>query len=65
MTDVCQNLLKIEKLENNGLIEQIFYIGGVIVEMMQHKLNKKELFQGLWRTPKRFDVLGPVEGGRF
>ena len=41
MAEVCQNLLNIEKLENRGLIEQNFYIGGIIVEVIQHKLNKK------------------------
>ena len=41
LAEVCQNLLKIEKLQNRGLIEQNFYIGDIIVELIQHKLNKK------------------------
>ena len=41
MAEVCQNLLRIEKLQNRGLIEQNFYISGIIVEVIQHKLNKK------------------------
>ena len=41
MAEVCQNLSKIEKLQNRVLIEQHFYISAIIVEVNQHKLNKK------------------------
>ena len=41
MAEVCQNLLKIEKLQNRSPIEQNFYKGGIIVEVIQHKLNKR------------------------
>ena len=50
MAEVRQNLLKFEKLQKRGLIEKNFYIGGIIVEVIQHKLNKKnssEVSEGL------------------
>ena len=41
MAEVCQKLLNIERLQSAGLNEQNFYIGGIIVEAIQHNLNKK------------------------
>ena len=56
MAEVCQNLLNIEKLQNRGLIEQNFYIGGIIVEVIQHKLNKKNSSWSIGGTKKNYSV---------
>ena len=63
MTEVCQNFLKIEKLQNRGLIEQNFYIGGIIVEVIQHKLTKKNSSEISEELKKLFSVPERDEGG--
>ena len=63
MAEVCQNLSNIERLQSAGLDEQNFYIGGIIVEAIQHNLNKKKQLRSIGRTKNIFGVLGQDEGG--
>ena len=41
MDEVCRKLQLLENQQNRGLIEQNFLIGGIIVEVIQHIINKK------------------------
>ena len=38
---VCQNIMMLELQQNMGLIDQVFCIGGIVVEVLQHKLNSR------------------------
>ena len=38
---VCRRILQLEREQNLGLIDQVFYIGGMVVEVLQHQLATK------------------------
>ena len=38
---VCQNIMMLELQQNMGLIDQVYCIGGIVVEVLQHKLNSR------------------------
>ena len=40
---VCRRILQLEREQNLGLIDQVFYIGGMVVEVLQHQLATKKL----------------------
>ena len=41
MDEVCRKLQLLENQQNRGLIDQNFLFGGITVEVIQHKINKK------------------------
>ena len=41
MDEVCRKRQLLENQQNRGIIEQSFFIGGIIVEVIEDKINKK------------------------
>ena len=55
MDEVCRKRQLLENQQNRGIIEQSFFIGGIIVEVIEDKINKKN---ELWGVQGAAELLG-------